>query len=115
VLRRVNPSTADDVVAEVFVVCWRRLDEVPVDPLPWLLGVARRVLSTQRRGERRRGALRDRLLQVVDHSIVEASGDFAGAASGNSTGAISRRGAAKRGIEGASKSARSLGKRLLVT
>jgi RNA polymerase sigma-70 factor (ECF subfamily) len=62
VLRRAEASVADDVVAEVFVVCWRRFEEVPVDPLPWLLGVARRVLSTQRRGERRRGALQERLV-----------------------------------------------------
>lgn len=92
VLRRAEESTADDVVAEVFVVCWRRFDEVPVDPLPWLLGVARRVLSTQRRGERRRGALRDRLLQVADHSIVEAHGDPAGASSSGSSGAIAESG-----------------------
>jgi RNA polymerase sigma-70 factor (ECF subfamily) len=61
VLRRADPASADDVVAEVFLVCWRRFEQVPVDPLPWLLGVARRVLSTQRRGERRRVALHDRL------------------------------------------------------
>ncbi|HTA13246.1 MAG TPA: sigma-70 family RNA polymerase sigma factor [Solirubrobacteraceae bacterium] len=63
-LRRADASMADDVVAEVFVVCWRRFDELPVDPLPWLLGVARRVLSTQRRGERRRAALRVRLAET---------------------------------------------------
>jgi RNA polymerase sigma-70 factor (ECF subfamily) len=69
VLRRVDASAADDVVAEVFVVCWRRFEEIPADPLPWLLGVARRVLSTQRRGERRRGALRDRLVETACDSI----------------------------------------------
>jgi RNA polymerase sigma-70 factor (ECF subfamily) len=61
VLRRSGASSADDVVAEVFVVCWRRFHELPPDALPWLLGVARRVLSTQRRSERRRAALEDRL------------------------------------------------------
>jgi RNA polymerase sigma-70 factor, ECF subfamily len=61
VLRRADASLADDLLAEVFLVCWRRFDELPPDPLPWLLGVARRALSTQRRGERRREALRDRL------------------------------------------------------
>jgi RNA polymerase sigma-70 factor (ECF subfamily) len=61
VLRRSDASSADDVVAEVFVVCWRRFHELPADTLPWLLGVARRVLSTQRRSERRRAALEDRL------------------------------------------------------
>ena len=63
-LRRADVASADDVVAEVFVVCWRRFEELPVDALPWLLGVARRVLSTQRRGERRRTALGERLAQV---------------------------------------------------
>jgi RNA polymerase sigma-70 factor (ECF subfamily) len=60
-LRRADPSVADDVVAEVFTVCWRRLQDVPSDPLPWLLGVARRVLSTQRRSASRGERLRERL------------------------------------------------------
>jgi RNA polymerase sigma-70 factor (ECF subfamily) len=72
VLRRVEASTADDVVAEVFVVCWRRFEEVPPDPLPWLLAVARRVLSTQRRGERRRGALHDRLATTAPSASLAA-------------------------------------------
>ncbi len=79
VLRRSAASTADDVVAEVFVVCWRRFEEVPVDPLPWLLGVARRVLSTQRRGERRRGALHERLAGQAGGGMVDAP-EFVGAA-----------------------------------
>lgn len=79
VLRRAAASTADDVVAEVFVVCWRRFEEVPVDPLPWLLGVARRVLSTQRRGERRRGALHERLAGQVGGGMGDAPEDFAAA------------------------------------
>jgi RNA polymerase sigma-70 factor (ECF subfamily) len=89
VMRRADSSMADDVVAEVFVVCWRRFDEVPVDPLPWLLGVARRVLSTQRRGERRRGALHDRLVQTSGAAHFEAPGDFA-AEPGESPGATAR-------------------------
>jgi RNA polymerase sigma-70 factor, ECF subfamily len=87
VLRRSDAAGADDVVAEVFVVCWRRFDEVPVDPLPWLLGVARRVLSTQRRGERRRGALHDRLVQTAGDSIFEVPDDFAAKSADGSTGA----------------------------
>jgi Sigma-70 region 2 len=35
--RRVPSATADDVVSDVFVVAWRRLDDVPDDGLPWLL------------------------------------------------------------------------------
>jgi RNA polymerase sigma-70 factor (ECF subfamily) len=81
VLRRAAASTVDDVVAEVFVVCWRRFEDVPVDPLPWLLGVARRVLSTQRRGERRRGALHERLAGQAGRGMGDALEDFAAATS----------------------------------
>jgi RNA polymerase sigma-70 factor (ECF subfamily) len=59
--RRSDASTADDVVAEVFVVVWRRLDEVPEQPLGWLLGVARRVLANRRRAAERAAALHERL------------------------------------------------------
>jgi RNA polymerase sigma-70 factor (ECF subfamily) len=59
--RRVPPGAADDVVADVFVTAWRRLDEAPGDELPWLLAIARGVLANRRRGEARQLALRDRL------------------------------------------------------
>lgn len=49
------PSLADDVAAETFLVAWRRLDDVPDEPLPWLIGVARNVLLNMSRSERRRG------------------------------------------------------------
>jgi RNA polymerase sigma factor (sigma-70 family) len=61
-LRRASSaSVADDVVSETFLVAWRRLDGIGGDALPWLLGVARRLLANQRRAERRRGALVARL------------------------------------------------------
>jgi RNA polymerase sigma-70 factor, ECF subfamily len=59
--RRVAPGAADDVVSDVFVIAWRRLEQAPDDELPWLLGIARGVLANQRRGEARRLALHDRL------------------------------------------------------
>ena len=59
--RRVPSDAADDVVASTFLVAWRRLDQVPADSLPWLLAVARNVITTQQRGSRRRGDLRRRL------------------------------------------------------
>jgi RNA polymerase sigma factor (sigma-70 family) len=61
VLRRSPSAAVEDVVAETFLVAWRRLDGIGADPLPWLLGVARRVLANQQRAERRRGALTARL------------------------------------------------------
>lgn len=51
----------DDVVAETLLVAWRRLDDVPPSPLPWLYGVARRVLANHRRGEQRRERLAGRV------------------------------------------------------
>jgi len=74
VLRRGAGTHADDLVTEVFLVCLRRLDDLPEDPLPWLLGVARRVLGTHRRGERRRAALNERLNQVELASVPEGEG-----------------------------------------
>jgi RNA polymerase sigma factor (sigma-70 family) len=60
-LRRAAPEAAQDVVAETFLVAWRRLDDVPDDALPWLYGVARRVLANQRRSATRGAALERRL------------------------------------------------------
>ena len=63
VLRRAPTAVAADVVAEVFLVAWRRLDQVPQEALPWLLGVARKTLANERRGWRRRAALADALAE----------------------------------------------------
>src|SRR5690349_8155357 len=43
---------AEDLTSEVFVVAWRRRHEAPTDSLPWLYGVARRVLANDRRAAR---------------------------------------------------------------
>ncbi|HZU40148.1 MAG TPA: sigma-70 family RNA polymerase sigma factor [Solirubrobacteraceae bacterium] len=63
--RRVGRVAADDTVSEVFVVAWRRLDDVPDDPLPWLLGCARNVVAHQHRRARRDVALAGRLGAVA--------------------------------------------------
>ncbi len=56
-LRRTEDrGSAEEVVSETFLIAWRRLDGVPEEPLPWLLGTARRVLANQRRSLRRRSA-----------------------------------------------------------
>jgi RNA polymerase sigma factor (sigma-70 family) len=60
----------DDALSEIFLVAWRRIDLVPADGLPWLLGVARRVLANQRRGEARRGALVQLLASMLPQRPV---------------------------------------------
>jgi RNA polymerase sigma-70 factor, ECF subfamily len=62
-LRRVPPEEAQDVVSETFLVAWRRRDTIPAEPLPWLLGVARNVITTRQRGHRRLTNLFRRLHQ----------------------------------------------------
>lgn len=59
--RRSSAQEAQDIVAETFLVAWRRIDDVPDDALPWLFGVARRVLANARRGSDRRSSLGARL------------------------------------------------------
>jgi RNA polymerase sigma-70 factor (ECF subfamily) len=58
------PSVARDVTSETFLIAWRRLDVVPDEPRAWLLGVARRTLANQLRGERRRTLLRERVVAI---------------------------------------------------
>src|SRR4051812_21843845 len=52
---------AEEVTAETFIVAWRRLEEIPADPLPWLLAVARRIAANRRRGTARWRRLLDRM------------------------------------------------------
>src|SRR5215468_3332589 len=58
-----SASDAQDVVAEVFLTAWRRLDDVPGGDAArvWLYATARRMLANQRRARRRRAALVERL------------------------------------------------------
>lgn len=59
--RRRVAGEAEDVVADVLLIAWRRLDEIPDDSVAWLYGVARKVILGSRRGIRRRAALAGRL------------------------------------------------------
>lgn len=60
--RRANSHDADDVMSEVLLTLWRRLDAIPQPtPLPWCYGVARRALANHRRADRRRLHLVQRL------------------------------------------------------
>ncbi len=60
-LRRLPYEDAKDVAAETFVVVWRRLDEVPDQPLPWVVGVARNQMRNAVRGNKRRRTLSERV------------------------------------------------------
>jgi len=63
-LRHVDPAEADEVVAETFLVAWRRFADVPAQPLPWLLVVARNTISNLHRSAYRRSVLQDEMRRV---------------------------------------------------
>lgn len=81
-LRRTPRVDAEDAASDVFTVVWRRLNEVPygIEALPWLYGVAARVLTNQRRAKRRRRNLLSRFGTFVAPpgeagELVGAGGD----------------------------------------
>jgi RNA polymerase sigma-70 factor (ECF subfamily) len=52
-LRRLGGAeAAEELAQEVFVIAWRRRTQVPEPGLPWLYGVARRVLANDRSSRR---------------------------------------------------------------
>jgi RNA polymerase sigma-70 factor, ECF subfamily len=53
VRRLADVDASADLAQEVFVVAWRRRDQVPDNSLPWLYGVAGRLLANHRRAQRR--------------------------------------------------------------
>jgi RNA polymerase sigma-70 factor (ECF subfamily) len=64
VRRREATDISEDVVAETFLVAWRRLDDLPPASSAaraWLFGIARGVMLNESRGSRRRDALNVRL------------------------------------------------------
>lgn len=60
--RRARPSDAEDVLADVMLTVWRRLDDAPAGRLlPWCYGIARKTLANQRRGQKRHLGLIERM------------------------------------------------------
>ena len=77
--RRTDPTTAEDVLGDVLLVLWRRLDDIPADaPLAWAYGVARGCLANAVRGVGRQQRLVHRLADeppataVADADLDEA-------------------------------------------
>jgi RNA polymerase sigma-70 factor (ECF subfamily) len=70
---------AEDALVEVYLVAWRRVDElVLVDSkVAWLIGIAHRVLANQHRGRNRRERLFGRLLPVARQQVSPDPADIA--------------------------------------
>jgi RNA polymerase sigma-70 factor (ECF subfamily) len=57
-----TPADLDDLVEEVLIVTWKRLDSIPAGAeLPWMIGVARNILFNARRSANRRGTYEARV------------------------------------------------------
>jgi RNA polymerase sigma-70 factor (ECF subfamily) len=78
-LRRLPFSEANDAAAEVFLVAWRRIDEVPPgdEELPWLYGIGRNVVRNMARSARRHlrlvakaGSLEERAVPAAETVVV---------------------------------------------
>ena len=72
-LRRAGDD-AEELVAETFLVAWRRIDVVPAEPLPWLFNVAGKLIANRRRGDRRREAFLT-TMKAVQRSRTVAAAD----------------------------------------
>jgi RNA polymerase sigma-70 factor (ECF subfamily) len=69
-------EAAEDVAAETFAVAWRRRAVIPVEPLPWLYGIALRIIANQRRSSERRRRLGDRLEHEANvHEVAAEPAD----------------------------------------
>lgn len=80
VLRRTSGADdAADVVSDTFLTAWRRRSEWPSDEvlLPWLFGVARRVLANHDRSRRRRTRLDERVRATLEPVFRETGTDGA--------------------------------------
>ncbi len=67
-----------DAVSETFMVVWRRMDDIPTDrgAVPWVYGVARRVLANQYRSRDRKAQLEHRVKDDQSSGVGEQSFDL---------------------------------------
>lgn len=68
---RTDRQTAVDALARTFEIAWRRIADVPDEPKAWLFGVARRVLSDQRRSAGRQETLVERIGATLRESAED--------------------------------------------
>jgi RNA polymerase sigma-70 factor (ECF subfamily) len=68
--RRTDAGAVEDAVADTFLTAWRKSDEIPPgdQALPWLYGVAYRVITHQWRSRFRRGRLTQKVASLASIS-----------------------------------------------
>lgn len=72
--RRMSGDDAPEVLNDVLLVLWRRLDDLPTDDaLAWSYGVAKRCLANHRRSVARRDRLRHRVTRQARTDVAAVS------------------------------------------
>jgi len=77
VQRRAPAESVDDIVADTFLVAWRRITDLPHEldeARPWLFTVARHTLANSHRGRRRFANLALRIAAQPDHRGDDTAG-----------------------------------------
>jgi RNA polymerase sigma-70 factor, ECF subfamily len=84
-----DSDTVDDVVAQVYLTAWRRLDDfLTVDkPIAWLYAVAYRTVSNRYRARRRGAGLQSRLRLVRPPAVIDPADHVLG---GSALGDLNR-------------------------
>ncbi len=72
-VRQVDAAAAQDVVGDVYLLAWRRIDEVPDPALAWLLVAARNTIHNRRRSTARQQRLAAQL-GALERSLAPANG-----------------------------------------
>jgi RNA polymerase sigma-70 factor (ECF subfamily) len=75
--RRVGADLADDIVADTFLVTWRRINDVPDAAVPWLYRVALYEIANLRRRQAKALRLQSALLEGNSGAGVAPSSDDA--------------------------------------
>ena len=70
-LRRLSRADANDAVAEVFTVVWRKVDQLPEgdEARLWLYAIARNIVRNSQRSARRAGLLRRRIGALASQPV----------------------------------------------
>src|SRR5258708_21470434 len=64
---------AEEIASDVFLLAWKRIADLPEQPLPWLLVTARNIASSQLRAATRQRAIATELAAWITDEL--ASGD----------------------------------------
>lgn len=79
--RTASAQDAVELLSDIMLVAWRRIEDVPAGEASrlWLYGVARNMLTNQRRADRRRSRLVERLAAGIDSAVDDMSQPIANA------------------------------------